>query len=523
MSTIMVTTALSKFFILAQKQFWLCVFGLLNAQTCLCLVMAWTYFFFFPHMSCSCWLVWRPSLGSFFVPAGLVVLVTWIYFLCTVFNLRNQEGKECTGMTLSSPVTESQPALPGSTNFLSTDSVVDPLNPSMSPEDQYSLKIRYLALVATHFLFLIVWGCGAVAVWLTGYTSLLFSCLYGLAAIVLGVFLVLHHCFRRRDIQTSWFACCRGHLPSYHMSTYTHTCTTGSGIQSSELGSQLFINCHPPGDSQNSSGQASSTPSGISSVGPGPCKLTNLLQVTQENSNGTPHAPTGNNACTSTEDITKLSNSIIPTVNSTNLMHPQRKKVGSRTKQGSNQYHRGEGRAHYRLKTLRTAAGGGSLGALGSAELEHSSALHGIYKLATSEKGSIQQSLSENQASTLTGGKCSGESVATSPSEESDGGSSGSHKPFPLLPSMVHKAAMHGAQRRCASRDNFKFLSAAERETKHCSYPLNSVNSTAPGAAAENCTLKSSVLQLEQDASSTDQYENSVGMKSGLWKSETTV
>lgn len=476
------------------------------------------------HMSCSCWLVWRPSLGAFFVPAGLVVLVTWIYFLCTIFRLMNQEVKECTRMTLASPVTESQPALPGSTNLLSTDSAVEPLNPSMSPEDQYSLKIRYFVLVATHFLFLIVWCCGAVAIWLTGYISLLFNCLYGIAAIVLGVFLVLHHCLRRSDIQTSWFACCRSHLPSYHMSTYTHTCTTVSGMQSSELGSQLFINCHPPGDSHNSSGQASSTPSGISSVGSGPCKLTNLLQVTQDNSNGTSSAPAGNNISISTENITKLSNNILPTGNLATLGHSQRRKVASRTKQGSNQYHhRGESRGHYRLKTLRTAGGGGSLGALGSIELEHSGSLNAIYKLATSEKCSIQQSLSENQASLLTVGKCSRESVATSPSEGSDGGSSGSRKPFPLFPLMVHRAGMHGAQRRCASRDSFQFLSAAERETKHCSYPLNSVNSTVPGAAARNCTLKSSVLQLEQDISSTDQYENSVGMKSGLWKSETTV
>lgn len=468
--------------------------------------------------------MWRPSLGSFFVPAGLVVLVTWIYFLCTVFRLRHQEVKECTRTTLSSPVSESQPALPGSTNQLSTDSVVEPLNSNVSPDDQYSLKIQYLVLVATHFLFLIVWCCGAMAIWLTGYASLCFSCLYGIAAIVLGLFLVLHHCFRRRDIQTSWFACCRGHLHSLHMSTYTHNCTTGSGMQTSELGSQLFINCHPPEDSHHSSSaQASSTPSGISSVGSGPCKLTNLLHMTQENSNGTSCAPAGNNTSTSTENITKLSNNIIPIVTSAALAHPQRKKLGSRTKQGNNHnHHRGEGRGHYRLKTLRTG-GGGSLGALGSVGLEHTSALHAIYKLATSEKGSAEHSLSENQASPLTGGKCSGESAATSPSQESDGGSSGSRKPFPLLPSMVNRAGMHGAQRRCASRDNFKFLSAAERETKRCSFPSNIVNATVPGAAARNHTLKNSAVQLEQDISSTDQSQNSGGMKSGLWKSETTV
>uniref|UniRef100_A0A671UCC4 Adhesion G protein-coupled receptor A2 n=1 Tax=Sparus aurata TaxID=8175 RepID=A0A671UCC4_SPAAU len=411
-----------------------------------------------------CWLVWRPSLGSFFVPAGLVVLVTWIYFLCTVFRLRHRQAKECTGTTLSSPVTESQPALAGSTSLLSTDSVVGPINPVVVPEDQYSLKTQFLVLVATHFLFVVLWCCGAMAMWLTGHTSLLFSCLYGMAAIVLGVFLVVHHCFRRLDVQASWLSCCPGYRRSHPMSTYTHTCTTGSGVQTSEQGSQLFINCHPPGDSHNSSSaRSSSTPSGISSVGPGPCKLTNLLQVAQENSNNTSRAPAGNNTSTSTDNVTKPTNNIL--------------KVSSRTKQGSSQYHhRGEGRGHYRLKALRTAGGGGSLG-----------------------------------------------SVATSPSEGSDGGSSGSRKPFPLLPTMASRAAMHGAQRRCASRDNLKLAAAAERDTKRCSYPSNSVTTTVPGAAAPNGTLKKSVLELEQDMSGTDQSQSSVGMKSGLWKSETTV
>uniref|UniRef100_A0A3B4XI81 Adhesion G protein-coupled receptor A2 n=1 Tax=Seriola lalandi dorsalis TaxID=1841481 RepID=A0A3B4XI81_SERLL len=471
-----------------------------------------------------CWLVWRPSLGSFFVPAGLAVMVTWIYFLCTVFRLRHRVAKECTGTTLSS-VPESQPALAGSTSLLSTDSAVGPINPVVAPEDQYSLKTQYLVLVATHFLFVVLWCCGAMAMWLTGHTSLLFSCLYGMSATVLGVFLVVHHCFRRLDVQASWLACCPGYRRSQPMSTYTHTCTTGSGVQSSEQGSQLFINCHPPGDSHNSSSaRSSSTPSGISSVGPGPCKLTNLLQVAQDNPNNTSRPPAGNNTSTSTDNITKPTNNILPTINSAAPVHPQRRKVSSRTKQGSSQYHhRGEGRSHYRLKALRTAGGGGSLGALGPPGLENLSSSHGVYKQATSENGSIHHSLSENQASPLTNGKRVGESVATSPSEGSDGGSSGSRKPFPLLPSMASRAAMHGAQRRCASRDNLKLAAAAERETKRSSYPLNSVTTTVPGAAAPNGTLKNSVLELEQDMSGTDQSQSSAGMKSGLWKSETTV
>ncbi|XP_034004579.1 adhesion G protein-coupled receptor A2 [Trematomus bernacchii] len=472
-----------------------------------------------------CWLLWRPSLGSFFVPAGLVLLVTWIYFLCTVFRLRHRVAKECAGTTLSSPEAESQPALAGSSSLLSTDSAGVPVNAVVVPEDQYSLKTQFLVLVATHFLFVVLWCCGAMAMWLTGHISLLFSCLYGMAATVLGVFLVVHHCFRRRDVQASWLACCPGNRHSNPVSTYAHTCTTGSGVQTSEQESQHFISCHPPGDSHNSSSaRSSSTPSGISSVGPGPCKLTNLLQVAQDNPNNSKRAPAGNNHSISTDNTTKPTNNVLPIINSSAPVHPQRRKVSSRTKQGSSQYHhRSEGRGHYRLKALRTAGGGGSLGALGPNGLDHLSSSHVVHKQATSENGSIHLSMSENQASPLTNGKRVGESLATSPSEGSDGGSSGSRKPFPLLPSVASRAAMHGAQRRCASRDNLKLAAAVERDTKRCSYPLNSVTTTVPGAAAPNGTLKNLVLELEHDMSGTDQSQSSVGMKSGLWKSETTV
>uniref|UniRef100_A0A8C7Z8H7 Adhesion G protein-coupled receptor A2 n=1 Tax=Oryzias sinensis TaxID=183150 RepID=A0A8C7Z8H7_9TELE len=379
-----------------------------------------------------CWLIWRSSLGSFFIPASLVVLVTWIYFLCTVFRLRHHVTKECTGTTLSTGI-ESHPALEGSTSLISTDSVVVPVTPAVSPEDQYSLKTQYSVLVATHFLFVVMWCFGAMAMWLTGHSSLLFSCLYGIVAIVLGVFLVVHHCFRRLDVQASWLSCCPGYRRSHPIATYTHTCSAGSGMQNSEKGSQLFINCHPSVNSHNSS----------ASVGHAPCKLTNLL----------------------------------------------------------------------------TAGGGGSLGALGPTSLEHLSSSHAVYKQATSENGSIHHSLSENQASRLTNGKRLGESAATSPSEGSDGGSSGSRKPFQLPPSV----AMHAAQRRCSSRDNMKVVASAEQEAKRCSYPLNSVTTTVPGAAAVNGNLKTSVLELEPDMSGTDQSQSSVGIKSGLWKSETTV
>lgn len=171
---------------------------------------------------------------------------------------------------------------------------------------------------------------------------------------------------------------------------------------------------------------------------------------------------------------------------------------------------------------MRTGGGGGSMGALGPTGIEQHNTAHPSHKQATSENGSLHHSHSESPASPLTNGngRRVGGTVTTSPSEGSDGGSSGSRKPFPLLPSVASRVAMQG--NRCsASRDNLKLAAAAEREAKRCSYPLNSITTTVPGVAP-NGTLKSSLIELELDTSGTDHSQSSVGMKS-MWKSETTV
>uniref|UniRef100_A0A8C2GMX9 Adhesion G protein-coupled receptor A2 n=1 Tax=Cyprinus carpio TaxID=7962 RepID=A0A8C2GMX9_CYPCA len=409
-----------------------------------------------------CWLVWQPSFGAFFIPAGLIILVTWIYFLCTAFCLRRrniQESKDppcSTSIPSTSP--ESQPAISGSTSLLSTDSVVGPVHAGTTVEDQYSLKVQCLALVATQFVFVGLWCCGAMAVWNVDRERKLFSCLYGGTATGLGIFLVLHHCFKRLDVQAAWISCCPGYRRSQPMAAYSHPCTATIGVQSaSERGSQLFVGCHPPTDTNNysSSARSSSTQSGTTSIAAGPCKLTNLLQVTQDNVNNATRAPTGTNTNTSTStENNKPANNLLPGL--LPVQQPQRRKACSRTRGGNTQYHhRGDGRGHYRLKALRAGGGG---------------------------------------------------SMATSPSEGSDGGSSGSRKPFPLLPSVASRSTMQqNAQHRSTSKDNLKLAAAAERESKQSSFPLN-VTSNVTGTAF-----------------GTDQSQGSVGMKSRVWKSETTV
>uniref|UniRef100_A0A8C9T7K7 Adhesion G protein-coupled receptor A2 n=1 Tax=Scleropages formosus TaxID=113540 RepID=A0A8C9T7K7_SCLFO len=406
-----------------------------------------------------CWLACRQSLAAFFVPAGLATLVTWIYLLCIVSRLQrwgSQQSKEPPNSVTSAPVPESQPAIGGSTSLLSTDSATGSAQPAPVPQDQHSLKAQFLALVATYALCVLLWSCGALAVWQTGHSSLLFSCLYGVAAVGLGSFLLAHHCLLRLDVQAAWLSCCPGYRRSRSMTTYMHPGSAGS------VGA-------------------------VSSLGPGPSKLTNLLQVAQENAGNAGRAPSGTNGSTSTDNTTKApNNNLLPTTGSTTAVLPQRRKAGGRTKGSSGQYHhRGEGRGHY------------------------------PHRHASSENGSLRHSHSGSQTSPLVNGRRLGEAPPTSPSEGSDGGSSGSRKPFPLLPSVASRAAAQSAQRRSASRDNVKLAAMAEREAKRSSYPFNG----AP--AAPNGALKGSGLEL--DTSGTDRSQGSVGMKGGIWKSETTV
>lgn len=467
-----------------------------------------------------------------------MILVTWIYFLCTIARLRcrtSQSAKEppCS-ISGSSPVPEAQPALSGSTSLLSTDSAVGPVHAEMVQEDQYSLKVQFLALLVTQFVFLFLWCCGAMAMWHMDRERKLFSCLYGGTATGLGIFLVLHHCFKRLDVQAAWLGCCKGYHRSQSIPAYSQPSTTTAGVQStSERGSQLFVGSLPPVEQSNysSSTRSSSTPSGTSSIGTGPCKLTNLLQVTQDNANNATRALAGTNTSTENNTNSKPANNLLlPSISTTvPAQQQQRKKTSSRTKAGSGQYHhRGEGRGHYRLKALR--AGGGSVGALGPPGVDQVN-IHHVHRYASSENGSLRNSHSESHNGPLTNGRHRGEGPGTSPSEGSDGGSSGSRKPFPLLPSIASRVAMQqNGQRRSTSRDNLKLVTATDKDFKRGSYPINMDIMTATGTTSittstlpvtSNGMLKSSVIEL--DASGSDHSQRSVGMRPGVWKSETTV
>ncbi|XP_017687422.1 PREDICTED: adhesion G protein-coupled receptor A2 [Lepidothrix coronata] len=399
-----------------------------------------------------CWLVWRPSLGAFYVPVAFILLVTWIYFLCTGLSLQCRPLRR---KDIPEPL-EPPPRL-GGTGDLLTDSgsISVTLNsgpPCPEGDGVYSLRVQFWALVTTHALYVALWTFGAMAVSQRWYLNIVFSCLYGVTAVALGLFIFVHHCLRRRDVLSSWFSCCPSYRNALPMQAYVHP---GLGP---EDGSQVFIGCDP--EAARSGASSSSSPSSAGSAG-GRCKLTNL-QVAQSQADARPATCLEPDAADGK-----------PTRHTSNL-HGRRSHRG-RTKPGR------DGK-HHRLKMLRGPS-------------EHPS----------SESGSLHNSHSESypsgRTSPASGGRAGprgpqdGEAAA-SPSEGSDGGR--------RAPDFAE------GRRRSASRDSLRPGGAAEREAKRRSYPLN--------VGSHNGGLKGSKYDINLASA-----DGVAGMKTGLWKSETTV
>ncbi|XP_064441623.1 adhesion G protein-coupled receptor A2 isoform X2 [Mirounga angustirostris] len=417
-----------------------------------------------------CWLVWRPSLGAFYIPVALILLITWIYFLCAGLRLRGplaqspkggtsrvslETGEELRGSTR---LRSSGPLLNDSGSLLATGSagVVTP-GPPEDGDGLYSPGVQLGALVTTHFLYLAMWACGALAVSQHWLPRVVCSCLYGAAASALGLFVFTHHCARRRDVRASWRAC-GPRAPASRASPRAEPAAP-------EDGSPVLGEGAP---------SLKSSPSGSSGHAPplGSCKLTNLQlaqsQVCEAGARGEGEPePAGSRGGLAAR-------------------HPNNVHHGRRAHKSRAKGHRaGEAGAKNRLKALR---GGAAAGAP---------------ELLSSESGSLHNSPSDSypgSSRNSPGLQLEGEPMLT-PSEGSDT----SAAPPP--------EAGRPGQRRSASRDNLKGggAGASERDSKRRSYPLNaaSLNGAPKGAKYDDLGGAAAAA--------------GACMKTGLWKSETTV
>uniref|UniRef100_A0AAV2JLN8 Uncharacterized protein n=1 Tax=Knipowitschia caucasica TaxID=637954 RepID=A0AAV2JLN8_KNICA len=167
-----------------------------------------------------CWMAWEPSLGAFFGPVALILLVTCIYFTCTFIQLRKHPEKKYELKTLCEEQQRlaaidvpphchqgAEPGAPAPGSHCPAGCPGIPINPALLA-NEHSFKAQLRTAAFTLFLFLATWTFGALAVSQGHFLDMIFSCLYGAFSVTLGLFVLIHHCAKRDDVWHCWCSCC---------------------------------------------------------------------------------------------------------------------------------------------------------------------------------------------------------------------------------------------------------------------------------------------------------------------------
>ncbi|KAG7243336.1 hypothetical protein INR49_011792, partial [Caranx melampygus] len=176
-----------------------------------------------------CWMAWEPSIGAFYGPVGFIIFVDCMYFLSILLQLRRHperryELKEPTEeqQHLASANAEAGPDGPrshchpftlqlqpheASSSLMSAPHAV----PLSALENEHTFSAQLMGAAGALGLYAALWVFGAMAVSQDHPYDLAFTCLFGVAALALGAFMVAHHCVNRQDMRRYWSqACCSG-------------------------------------------------------------------------------------------------------------------------------------------------------------------------------------------------------------------------------------------------------------------------------------------------------------------------
>ncbi|KAK7919489.1 hypothetical protein WMY93_010773 [Mugilogobius chulae] len=171
-----------------------------------------------------CWMAWEPSLGGFFCPVALMILIMCVYFMCTYIQLKRHPERKYELCLLSE---EQQTDSKGATGEPL------PFSPGISTlANEHSFKSQLRATAFTLFLFLSTWALGALAVTLGHFLDMIFSCL----------FLLIQHCAKRDDVWHRWWACC----PSKDKDNGKNGNVLGSGEEVHQPICQISSSCPTP-------------------------------------------------------------------------------------------------------------------------------------------------------------------------------------------------------------------------------------------------------------------------------------
>ena len=159
----------------------------------------------------SCFLAWEPSLGAFYGPVGLLILITLFFFTCTSCVVRGSSDRspEMEAMNEIELTNDEGESVIAPTHVTTASTGSSVLDKEYRPVNQ----LRALAVVL--FLFIIVWATGACVVakpfaaWIP-YQEKIFSYVYGVISSTLGLFILIFYCLGRNDARSIWrrFFCC---------------------------------------------------------------------------------------------------------------------------------------------------------------------------------------------------------------------------------------------------------------------------------------------------------------------------
>ncbi|KAA8581139.1 hypothetical protein FQN60_002720 [Etheostoma spectabile] len=159
----------------------------------------------------SCWMAWEPSLGGFYAPMGLLVLVMSVYFLCTYIQLKRHPEKKYELRVLSEEQQQLSFNEPNHHCHTDTGGVSGPSGdcPPFAAgvsvlANEHSFKSQLRATAFTLFLYLSTWALGALAVSMGHFLDMIFTCLYGAFCVTLGLFLLIQHCAKVMSWPRGW-------------------------------------------------------------------------------------------------------------------------------------------------------------------------------------------------------------------------------------------------------------------------------------------------------------------------------
>uniref|UniRef100_A0A8C4X499 Adhesion G protein-coupled receptor A3 n=1 Tax=Erpetoichthys calabaricus TaxID=27687 RepID=A0A8C4X499_ERPCA len=422
-----------------------------------------------------CWMAREPSLGAFYGPAGFIIFVNCMYFLSIFIQLKRHPEKKYELKEMAEEQQRLAANENGETNLNDSISVSHGNYSVVSAsalENEHTFHAQLFGASMTLLMFVSLWTFGALSVSMDYPLDLIFSCLFGVVALGLGGFLILHHCVNRDDVRRYWTsACCPGR------SSYSVQVNVQPGDSSAS-------NRDAP-KCTNSSAESSCTNKSVSSIKNSShgCKLTNLqAEAAQCKTNPT-----------ATNTATQLDNSLTEhSIDNDIKMHVAPLEVQFRPNGHPSRHHKNRTRAHRasRLTVLREYA----------------------YDVPTSVEGSVQNGLAKSRHSTYDSHTRSRRAAYLAYRErhynQCHQDSSDASTTLPKYNKCIDKGGGGGGTS-SNSKDSLKQPSMVELDSQSKSYGLN--------LASQNGPLKES--GQEAPLINTDNGN----IKTGLWKHETTV